>query len=221
MQPDEIAREVFGVRFAAAENYREILAGRGIEWGLIGPREVERLWERHILNSVALADLMPEGVSVVDVGSGGGLPGIPLALARPDLRMTLLEPMQRRCTFLTETIDELGRTLAETVEDTPGPVGRAERAVDILVERGRAEEHDEVYDIVTCRAVGPLKRLLDWCLPLLAPGGTLLALKGASAADELRAVDKSLTKKGLRAEILSVRAHAEAEPTTAVRITRA
>lgn len=221
MQPEQIAREVFGERFAAAENYRQILAGRGIEWGLIGPREVERLWERHILNSVALADLMPEGVSVVDVGSGGGLPGIPLSLARPDLRMTLLEPMQRRCNFLTETVDELGRTLAATVEETPTPVGRAARAVDIIVERGRAEEHDEVYDIVTCRAVGPLKRLLDWCLPLLAPGGTLLALKGASAVDELKAVDKSLNKRGLRAEVLSIRAHAAAEPTTAVRITKA
>lgn len=216
----EIAREVFGARYPAAQTYHQCLAGRGTEWGLIGPREVDRLWDRHILNSVALADLLPEGVSVVDVGSGAGLPGIPLALARPDLRMTLLEPMLRRCNFLTETVDELGRTLAEAVQESDLAVERAARRVDILVDRGRAEEHQETYDIVTCRAVGPLKRLLEWCLPLLAPGGTLLALKGASAYEEVKAVDKSLAKRGLDAEVLSVRAHPHSEPTTAVRITR-
>lgn len=205
MTPPEVldaARQVFGDRFELAERYHDLLAGQGIEWGLIGPREVDRLWERHILNSVALADLMPQGAQVCDVGSGAGLPGVPLAIARPDLGMTLLEPLLRRSNFLTEVVDKLGIT------DHVG------------VERGRAEDFDGDFDVVTSRAVAPLAKLLPWCLDLIGPSGELVALKGASVADEVKAVDKYLVKNRLSAEILSVRAHPAVEATTAVRITR-
>lgn len=196
------ASEVFGERFALAERYHELLATRGIEWGLMGPREVDRLWERHILNSAALADLLPADATMVDVGSGAGLPGVPLAIARPDLSVTLLEPLLRRFNFLSEVVDELGITS------------------QVAVERGRAEEFSETFDVVTCRAVAPLSKLLPWVLPLMGRTGELVALKGSSAADEVKAVDKYLTKHGLTAEVLSVRAHALVEPTTAVRVRR-
>lgn len=146
-----IAQEVFGARYELAERYEQILATKGIEWGLMGPRETDRLWDRHILNAVALSDLIPKGAIVGDVGSGAGLPGIPLAIKRPDLEMTLIEPLLRRYNFLRETIDELG--LGDQVR----------------VERLRAEDCDEVFDIVTCRAVAPLPKLLKWCRPCSSP----------------------------------------------------
>lgn len=160
------------------EAFVRLLSAQGVEWGLIGPREVERIWPRHIFNSVAVAPLIGSGAFVVDVGSGAGLPGLPLALARPDLRVTLLEPMQRRCAFLALAIAELG--LADRVR----------------VVRSRAEDHHERYDCVTCRAVAPLPTLLDWCWPLIAPGGKLLALKGAAASDELRLAGPVLRRLG-------------------------
>ncbi|WP_432559381.1 16S rRNA (guanine(527)-N(7))-methyltransferase RsmG [Granulicoccus sp. GXG6511] len=200
--PVAIAREVFGERFDLAEEYRNVLATQGIEWGLIGPREVDRLWERHLLNSVALADLVPEGSEVIDVGSGAGLPGIPLAILRPDLGMTLLEPLLRRYNFLTQAVDNLG------ISDRVG------------VERGRAEDYDGAYDVVTCRAVAPLAKLLPWVIGLLGPRGAVLALKGSSAADEVRGVAGYLSKNRLQAQVLDVRAHPQAEVTTVVRIRR-
>lgn len=196
------ARDVFGAAYATAEAYHDLLAMRGIEWGLLGPREVGRLWERHILNSAAVADLVPQGAAVCDVGSGAGLPGIPLAIARPDLSVTLLEPLLRRANFLTEAVAELG--LGDRV----------------TVERGRAEDCTATFDIVTCRAVAALGKLLPWTLPLLAPGGQLLALKGSSAADEIAACRPLLTREGLVAEVLSVRAHPAVEATSAVRARR-
>ncbi|HHV21380.1 MAG TPA: 16S rRNA (guanine(527)-N(7))-methyltransferase RsmG [Propionibacterium sp.] len=200
--PTAIARQVFGSRFDVAERYRDLLATQGMEWGLIGPREIDRLWERHLLNSVALADLIPEGSEVIDVGSGAGLPGIPLAILRPDLGMTLLEPLLRRYNFLTQAVDNLG------ISDRVG------------VERGRAEEYDGSFDIVTCRAVAPLSKLLPWVLGLLGPRGEVLALKGSSAADEVGAVAAYLTKNRLHAHVVHVRAHLEAEATTVVRVRR-
>lgn len=197
-----IAQEVFGEQFDLAERYRTLLATQGIEWGLIGPREVDRLWERHILNSVALADLVPEGSDVIDVGSGAGLPGIPLAIQRPDLRMTLLEPLLRRFTFLAQVVDNLGIT------DRVG------------VERGRAEDYDGSFDIVTSRAVAPLAKLLPWVLGLLGPRGEILALKGSSASDEVEAVTGFLRRNRLEASVVEVRAHREAEVTTVVRVRR-
>ncbi len=182
---ESTARAVFGDAFDRAEEYVRLLATEGTVRGLIGPREVPRLWDRHLLNSVALAPLVPAGARVVDVGSGAGLPGIPLALVRPDLTITLLEPLARRVTFLDECVDALG-------------LGR------VSVVRGRAEEGPVRRslggaDVVTARAVAPLEKLAGWCLPLLRPGGQLLALKGSSAAEELAAAglpDAVLTEVG-------------------------
>ncbi|HET9127658.1 MAG TPA: 16S rRNA (guanine(527)-N(7))-methyltransferase RsmG [Propionibacteriaceae bacterium] len=180
--------------------YIDILASRGIEWGLLGPREAPRLFDRHILNSVALAELIPQGSRVVDVGSGAGLPGVPLALVRPDLDVTLLEPLLRRHSFLEETVAELG------LEDR------------VTVVRGRAEESKEHFDTVVARAVAPLARLLGWTSSLFLPDGELLALKGSSADDEVAAARRDLARLGVGAEVLRVRADRRAAPTTVVRV---
>jgi 16S rRNA (guanine527-N7)-methyltransferase len=161
---------VFGERLPLARRYAEHLATSGVERGLIGPREAPRIWERHVLNCAVVAGLVPDGARLVDVGSGAGLPGIPLALARPDARIVLVEPLARRVDWLREVIADLG--------------------VAVEVERGRAEEDVvrrrwEGADVVTSRAVAPLARLAGWCLPLLRPGGQMLAVKGAAAADEV------------------------------------
>lgn len=182
------------------KQYVDILADRGIAWGLIGPRESDRLWDRHVLNSAAMADLVPHGASVIDVGSGAGLPGIPLAIRRPDLEITLLEPLLRRSNFLTEAVDEL--RLAHRVR----------------VVRARAEDHDGQYDIVTARAVAPLPRLLTWCVPLMGSAGELLALKGSSAASEIDQSKQILAKRRLHADVVSVRAHPRTEATQVVRV---
>jgi 16S rRNA (guanine527-N7)-methyltransferase len=174
------AETVFGDRLALAVQYTGILAGAGIERGLIGPGEVDRLWERHVMNSAALGELLGEDERVADVGSGAGLPGIPLALARPDLTVTLIEPLLRRADFLSEVIETLG--LNATVIR-----GRAEdRAVRL--EAGQ-------IDAVASRAVASLDKLSKWCLPLVRPGGRMLAMKGERAeaeVDEHRQVMKSL-----------------------------
>lgn len=149
MDTPEVAGAVFGDGVAVAEQYAELLAGRGIEWGLLGPREVDRIWDRHVLNSLAVSTEIPAEARVVDVGSGAGLPGIPLAIARPDLSVVLLEPLLRRANFLTGVVAELG--LGDRV----------------TVVCRRAEDHTERYDVVTCRAVAALPRLLGWCAPLI------------------------------------------------------
>jgi 16S rRNA (guanine527-N7)-methyltransferase len=158
------------------------------------------LWDRHILNSAALSGLILAGRKVADVGSGAGLPGIPLALLRPDVRMTLIEPLLRRSNFLTQTVDELG--LGERVE----------------VIRSRAEDHSQTYDVVVARALAPLDRLIGWCNPLRSPDGMILALKGRSASDEVAAARSQLKAARLRAEVLSVRAHPAAQEATVVRL---
>lgn len=164
----ETARAVFGDRYEIAERYYQSLATDGVERGLIGPREVPRLWERHLLNCAVIGELIAEGESVVDVGSGAGLPGIPLAIARPDLKVTLVEPLLRRSVYLAEFIESNG--------------------LDVLVVRGRAEESGVVKeaggaDVVTSRAVAPLEKLARWSLPLIHEHGRMLALKGSSAAE--------------------------------------
>ncbi len=182
----ETACDVFGENYQTAQDYVDILASRGVDWGLIGPREVDRLWPRHVLNSLAIEPMIGEGRTVVDVGSGAGLPGIPLAIKRPDLSVTLLEPLLRRANFLTEAVAELG--LDERV----------------TVVRVRAEEHRERYDVVTARAVAALPKLLGWCLPLLAPRAELLALKGESAEQELVEAQKQLRRQRLSGEVIKV-----------------
>lgn len=175
--PDPIETEpstvvdVFGGEAAAdtARAYVEFLGDAGIVRGLIGPRERSRLWTRHVLNSAVVAPLLPADSTVVDIGSGAGLPGIPLAIARPDCRLVLVEPLERRCVFLTEAVEVLGLTNVTVVR------GRAEQVVDTA---GGA-------DVVTSRAVAPLGRLVGWSAPLLRVGGRILALKGSSAAEEI------------------------------------
>nr|WP_202517361.1 MULTISPECIES: 16S rRNA (guanine(527)-N(7))-methyltransferase RsmG [unclassified Streptomyces] len=176
----EQAREVFGDRFADAVRYAELLAEAGVQRGLIGPREVPRLWERHILNCAVLSEAVPEGVTVCDVGSGAGLPGIPLALVREDLNITLLEPLLRRTNFLTEVVELLGLNHVTVVR------GRAEEVLGKL-----APVH-----VVTARAVAPLDRLATWGIPLLRPYGEMLALKGDTAEEELKASATALSKLG-------------------------
>jgi 16S rRNA (guanine527-N7)-methyltransferase len=183
----EVAASVFGDALPAAERYVARLATDGVTRGLIGPREVARLWERHVLNSAAVAEAVPEGARVVDIGSGAGLPGIPLGLARADLSVTLVEPMARRVEFLTEAVAEL----AELVD------GRRWTVV-----RGRAEERSVLaavgrVDVVTARAVAPLPRLAAWCRGLLRPGARLVALVGARAVEELPSVLDELTAMGM------------------------
>jgi 16S rRNA (guanine527-N7)-methyltransferase len=175
-----VAREVFGDRFADAVRYAELLAEAGVQRGLIGPREVPRLWERHILNCAVLSEVVPEGVTVCDVGSGAGLPGIPLALVREDLKITLLEPLLRRTNFLTEVVELLGLD-------------------HVTVARGRAEEvmgKIPPVHVVTARAVAPLDRLATWGVPLLRPYGEMLALKGDAAEEELKSAATALSKLG-------------------------
>lgn len=182
--PPPAATELFGDRIDIARRYADLLAGPGVEWGLLGPREVDRLWERHILNSAVVAELLEPDSTVVDVGSGAGLPGIPLAILREDLTVSLVEPMLRRTEFLQMAVGELG--IASRVVR-----GRAEER-SVQVEVGGA-------DAVASRAVASLDRLARWSLPLLRPGGRMLALKGERAEAELaegRAVLSALGASG-------------------------
>ena len=196
--PPPEAIDVFGAAVSVVERYVALLAGPGVERGLIGPREPSRLWTRHVLNSAALAGFVPAGADVVDVGSGAGLPGIPLALARPDLTVTLLEPMARRVAFLDEVVEEL--------------------ELAVRVQRGRAESFPAAtVDVVVARAVAPLEKLARWTLPLLRPGGQLLALKGESAAAELAAAEDVL-KQWPVATVSIVTAPAGAEAATVVSV---
>ncbi|MEC4015741.1 16S rRNA (guanine(527)-N(7))-methyltransferase RsmG [Streptomyces sp. H27-D2] len=177
----EAAQAVFGERFPEAVRYAELLADAGVQRGLIGPREVPRLWERHLLNCAVLSEAVPEGVSVCDVGSGAGLPGIPLALVRPDLRITLLEPLLRRTNFLQEVVELLGLDHVTVVR------GRAEEVLGTL----------PPVHVVTARAVAPLDRLAGWGVPLLRPYGEMLALKGDTAEEELKGARAALSKLGV------------------------
>ena len=200
------AAALFGDATDAAARYVAMLASDGVVRGLIGPREVPRLWERHVLNSVALAEAVPQGARVVDVGSGAGLPGIPLGLARPDLALTLVEPMSRRVEFLQDVVRVL---------DVPW-----------RIIRGRAEERSVVrevgpVDVVTARAVAPLPRLVGWCRGLLSPGAQLIALVGARAAAEVPDLVPELEAAGMRdVHTRAVGADLGAAATTVVVMTR-
>jgi 16S rRNA (guanine527-N7)-methyltransferase len=178
----EAAERVFGDRLPLATRYAELLITDGVVRGLIGPREAPRVWERHLINCAVMSEIIPIGASVTDVGSGAGLPGIVLAVARPDLTITLVEPLARRTAFLSEAVTALG------LEAT------------VTVVRGRAEDlaggPPAAADVVTARAVAPLDRLAGWCLPLAAVGGRLLALKGASAEEEVAEHHEAITRLG-------------------------
>ena len=174
------ALAVFGDHLPVAERFAAILADTGVSHGLIGPREVPILWERHILNCAVVHPAFPQGVAVVDVGSGAGLPGLALAIVRPDLHLHLVEPMLRRTTWLSTTIAELGLD-------------------NCTVHRGRAEELHGVLSapFATARAVARIDKLARWSFPLLEDRGTLVALKGDSAAEELEAEAATLRKLGM------------------------
>lgn len=178
------------------------MADAGVVRGLIGPREAPRLWERHLLNCAVVGEAVPADAAVCDIGSGAGLPGIPLAIARPDLSITLVEPLLRRTSFLDEVVEALGLTNVEVV-------------------RGRAEElhGSRTFDVVTSRAVAPLPKLLHWSLPLVKQSGFVLAMKGSSAGDEVAGATKQLRSLGAgEVTIVSVGAEVVDPPTTLVRV---
>lgn len=195
------ASEVFGDRLGLASRYVDFLGSAGLERGLMGPRERPRLWDRHVLNSAAAASRLWTDESVVDIGSGAGLPGIPLALARPDLTITLVEPLLRRVAFLEEIIEELG--------------------IGVRVIRGRAEEKLIIAeaggaDVVTSRAVAPLAKLAGWSAPLLRVGGRMVALKGESAAEEVERDRSALRRLGFEDVHVETVAAPDAEATRLV-----
>lgn len=182
--PPTAVSRVFGAWEAGPElarRYAGHLATTGVEHGLIGPRELPRLWSRHVLNCAVVAEAVPQDAHVIDIGSGAGLPGIALAIARPDLTVTLVEPLERRCRWLTMVVDDL------------------ELTDRVRVDRARAEDRRGVLDaeVVTSRAVAALPKLLGWSLPLVSPGGQVLAMKGERAAEELDAVRPLLAQCGI------------------------
>jgi 16S rRNA (guanine527-N7)-methyltransferase len=197
------AADVFGGALDQARRYAELLATDGVTRGLIGPRETERLWDRHLLNCAVVSELLPERGVLVDIGSGAGLPGVVLAMVRPSLRVILLEPLLRRSVFLEECVTELGLSNATVL-------------------RARAEEKAAAHveaDIATARAVAPLDRLAGWAARLLRPGGELLAIKGQSADEEITAAQPVLSRLGVRsAEVLQAGNGRVVMATTVVRV---
>lgn len=198
--PPPHAAGVFSSQLPLMSSYADILAGAGVEHGLIGPREVDRLWDRHLINCGVVCPRLPEGATVADVGAGAGLPGLVWAIARPDLQVTLIEPLLRRTRFLEAAVEQLDL-----------------KNVEVL--RSRAEDVDASYQVVTARAVAALDKLVQWCWPLVAPGGVLLALKGQQAEEELSAARRRLGRLDIAGS--AVRTYGDlAIPTTVVELTR-
>ncbi|MDQ3616179.1 MAG: 16S rRNA (guanine(527)-N(7))-methyltransferase RsmG [Actinomycetota bacterium] len=198
----EVARHIFSDALPTAERYADILATDGVTRGLIGPREAPRLWDRHLLNCAMLGEAIPKGQDVCDIGTGAGLPGMVLALSRRDLSVTLVEPLLRRTVFLEEVVAALGMTNVEVV-------------------RARAEElhGSRSFSVVTSRAVAPLTRLLDWCMPLVSSGGALVAMKGSSVSREIESARGALRMH--RAGTVTVTAYGSNlidPPTTVLRV---
>ena len=198
LEPIEAAA-VFGDRIDLARGYAAALVRDSDLLGLLGPREMPRLWSRHILNSAVVAELVPSGKTVCDIGSGAGLPGIPMAIVLPDTLFTLIEPMERRSDWLISVIDELGLKNVEVI-------------------RARAEEVGEVFDIAAARAVSALPKLLRMCIPLVRHGGEILALKGSKAAEEIEEAKRIQKKLGVESfKIEFAGARLLSEPTLVVR----
>lgn len=193
--------DVFGSRLPLAQKYHDSLATDGSTRGFIGPREVPRLWERHLINCAVVAEVMPQGATLIDVGSGAGLPGIPLAIARPDLKITLIEPLLKRSTYLNEVVDLLGLDNVTVIR------GR--------VEEGPVKKQVQGADIVTSRAVAPLGKLAKWSLPLVRKGGEMIALKGSSVHEELERDAADIKRAGGgKAEVMTIHG------TTIIRVPR-
>jgi 16S rRNA (guanine527-N7)-methyltransferase len=200
--PPRVAQLLFADRLPVVEKYVALLATAGMERGLIGPREVPRLWERHILNSAVVADLIGRERKVIDLGSGAGLPGMAVAILRPDLSMVLLEPLLRRSQFLAEALETL-------------------QLRNVSCRRSRAEDvaGQVSADVVLARAVAPLDRLARWALPLLVDGGELLAIKGQAGADEAAAADTTMRRLGAQhVDVVVVGESVVQPPTTVVRV---
>lgn len=197
------AAELFGDQIALAQAFTKRLAEDSETFGLLGPRELPRVWSRHVLNSALLAELIPAGSKVVDVGSGAGLPGIPLAIAKPDCEFTLVEPMERRSLWLQSVVDDLGLT-------------------NVTVLRSRAEDVERTdFDIATARAVAALDKLLRLLTPLIrgSAGKTVLAMKGSRAAEEITEAAKKIDQLGYaQPEILTLGLHKAPETATVVRL---
>jgi len=200
---DPAVAAYFGDRYEAVREFGALLADQGELRGLIGPRELTRVWERHLLNSAAVVPFLGGGV-VVDVGSGAGLPGLVIAAMEPERRVVLVEPMERRCAWLREAAEELGLT-------------------SVTVLRGRAEEVRDVVeaDVITARAVASIDKLVKWAAPLLAPEGRMALLKGRTAAEELEKAKYPLRRAGLVGTVHSAPTIAGLEPTTVVTLDRA
>jgi 16S rRNA (guanine527-N7)-methyltransferase len=203
LTPPQAATDLLGARISALLPYAALLAQEGVERGLLGPREAPKLWDRHLLNCAVVADALPSTGPVIDVGSGAGLPGVVWSLLRADLEFVLVEPLLRRAAFLDELVERLGLR-------------------NVTVRRARAEQLHGVLaaPVVTARAVARLDRLTAWCLPLLTPGGTLWALKGQSAAEELANAIPTLPRAA--AQNSAIRTYGEGiltMPTTVVQIT--
>jgi 16S rRNA (guanine527-N7)-methyltransferase len=204
--PPDVAGRVFGTRLDLAQRYAELLADTGVEWGLLGPREVDRIWDRHLLNCGVIAELMEPGERVVDIGSGAGLPGLPLLIAEPALHVVLIESLLRRSEFLHRVVRELG--------------------LEVEVIRGRAEdasvrESVGVCDVVVSRAVAALDQVTRWSLPLLRPGGRMVAMKGERAPDEISEHRRGMTALGaVDVRVVQCGANYLSPPATVVVATR-
>ncbi|MEY4275893.1 MAG: hypothetical protein RIS26_356 [Actinomycetota bacterium] len=193
------AATIFGERINQARGYAAALVRDGDLLGLLGPREMPKLWSRHILNSAVVAELVPAGATVADIGSGAGLPGIPMAIALPHSHFTLIEPMERRSEWLKRLVEELGLT-------------------NVTVLRARAEEVGEVFDVATARAVSALPKLLRMTVPMVRDGGIVLALKGSKAGEEIEEANKLAKKLKISSfEIVMAGEGLLSEPTLVVR----
>ncbi|WP_062078427.1 16S rRNA (guanine(527)-N(7))-methyltransferase RsmG [Demequina globuliformis] len=202
LNADPSIEEYFGDSYARVRAFAELLADQGVLRGLIGPRELTRVWERHILNSAAVVPFLGKG-TIVDIGSGAGLPGLVIAAMLPDRPVVLVEPMERRTTWLFHAAEQCGID-------------------NVTVLRGRAEEVRESVeaDVITARAVASIDKLVKWCLPLLSPTGSMALLKGRSAPDELDRGKYVLRRAGLTGAVHEAPTLAGLEPTTVVTLSR-
>lgn len=199
----DAAEVLYGDRLPIAERFVEHLVTTGIEWGLLGPREIPRMWDRHVLNCAVVHELIPTGSVVADVGSGAGLPGLALAIARPDVQFVLIEPLERRVDWLDMVVTDLGLDNVDVIR------ARSEQVFDTVD-----------VDIVTARAVSAMKSLVPMTVPLLHGQGVLLAIKGQSAAVEIEKAEKILRKfKTKKSEVLTVGDELLEVPTTVARLT--